>query len=73
MKKIDVIFTNNNEIGNAVLTENLITDEIILKIYKKLTLGEVAVFINKAIDLLKNKYDKIKVKTHWRTILEEDK
>ena len=71
--RLNVFFTNTNELGLAYLTQNLITNKIKLTIYKNVNLGEIEAFVDKAVKQLEQIYGKIEVKIYWDTLKESEK
>lgn len=69
---LNVYFTENNDLGTAVLIENLITNEVLLELPGKIFIGKMKVFINKAVAQLKLRYDEVKVNINWRNIKESE-
>lgn len=67
MITLNVFFVNNNELGTAMLIENLITNDVILELSSKLLIGETKSFIEKAVKNLKTRYSEVKVNINWET------
>ena len=65
--KLDVYFNDDDMYdGYALLEENLITNECKLLLKENIYLGEIEVFINKAVELLKKRYEKVEYEIHFR-------
>lgn len=71
MITLDVYFDNSDLDGQAMLIENLITNKVELLLKTTLYLGEVKAFIDKATNMLNNRYEKVNVNIHWNTPSEE--
>lgn len=69
---LNVYFVSDNQNGTANLIENLITNEVKLKIYKNLCSNEIEGLIDKALKKLKPRYSDINVKINWNTIIKEE-
>lgn len=57
--------------STATLFENLITNEVQLILSSKIFLGETRTFIDKAVEILKRRYETVNVKVHWDSIKSE--
>lgn len=72
MITLDVYFVKETYIGTAYLVENLITDDIQLEISDKVFIHEIKAIINKAVNKLKKRYEKVNVDIHWDTANNEE-
>ena len=54
-----------NLLGNCVLIENLITNDVQLELSKAIFLHEIYALVDKAIDILKKRYLSVDVKINW--------
>lgn len=64
--KLDVYFNNDDLIdGQGVLEENLITGDCKLLLKTTLYISETRKFIDKAVEILKKRYDLVNVVIHW--------
>lgn len=72
--KLKVNFrTDDDKIGTACLIENLITNEVQLDVYNKIQINELQYFVDKAIKILKLRYNEdIEVYMNWDSLREED-
>lgn len=71
--KLDVYFNNDCSMdGQAILEENLITNECKLLLKTTLFISETRTFINKAVEILKKRYDLINVVIHWDSADKKD-
>lgn len=69
MIQLDVYFNDDiNLDGQALLEENLITGQVVLRLKEKLFISEIRYFIDKATELLKKRYDVVNVDIHWDSI-----
>lgn len=66
---LDVYFNNNFDFdGQALLEENLITNKCKLLLKSTLFISETKCFIDKATELLKQRYENVKVDIHWQSL-----
>lgn len=54
-----------NLLGNCVLIENLITNDVQLELSRAIFLHEIYALVDKAIDILKKRYLSVDVKINW--------
>lgn len=54
-----------NSLGTAVMVENLITNDVQLELSKTIFLHEVYSFVEKTIDILKQRYSEVDVNINW--------
>lgn len=74
MKILKVYFIPEEVLGgSAVMCENLITNEVTLELSDKLFLGEIKALTNKALKILKPRYQDIKAQINWDSLKESDK
>ena len=71
MIELKVFFTDEIDFGTAVLIENLITDKVTLELSSKLAISETKTFIDKAVYILKRRYEKVNVNINWNTAIRE--
>ncbi len=68
MINLDVYFNDDISMdGQAILEENLITNECRLYLKTKLFISETRAFIDKATNLLKQRFDVVNVNIHWES------
>lgn len=73
MITLDVFFTRDDLAdGTVMLHENLITNSVQLHINNNIYIHELRCFINKAVNILKQRYSDVKVNIHWNTLKKED-
>lgn len=67
MITLEVYFYRNeqDEEGTAVLHENLISGDVRLNLSTKLYLDETKALIDKAVDILKLRYEEVKTNINW--------
>ena len=53
--------------GTAILYENLITNEVKLILNNHLIISEIQHMVDRAVDILKKRYDEVKVNINWKT------
>lgn len=71
MIELKVCFTDEIDFGTAVLIENLITDKVTLELSSKLAISETKTFIDKAVYILKRRYEKVNVNINCDTAIRE--
>lgn len=71
MIELKVCFIDEIDFGTAVLIENLITDKVTLELSSKLAISETKTFIDKAVYILKRRYEKVNVNINWDTAIRE--
>ncbi len=64
-------YNANYSEGTAILYENLITNDVKLVLNNHLVISEYQHFINKAVNILKLRYDEVKVNINYETTKKE--
>lgn len=69
MITLEVYFNDNESFdGQALLEENLITNQCKLLLKPTLFVSETKSFIDKATELLKQRYENVEVEIHWNSL-----
>jgi len=75
MIALDVFFREYNANytdGTAILYENLITNKVKLILNNHLVINEIQTLVDRAVSILKTRYNVINVNIHWNTAQNEE-